>query len=162
MRHLTEDELVARAFDHDPSGSGAQVAGHLEHCAECRAALGCLARAVALLEAEPMEPAPLQAWQRLRSRLEAERVGNDWTEPRWLPLILAHAGGAALVLVAIVLAGAWLETTVLWHSIRLWPLARATGGWGVAGVLFFLAGTLATLAMAPVLWWESRQPHSAN
>jgi len=157
MPHLGEEELVAIAFAEVPPDMRAAIDAHLARCRECRTACGDLARAVALLEAQPLEPAPPGGWARLRSRLEKTRGDREWAEPAWIPLLAAHAGGAALMLAAMVFFGAWLETTALWQFVRSWPPARAAGGWGATAAVFFGLGTLGTLAMAPVLWWESRQ-----
>jgi hypothetical protein len=162
MVHLQEDELVALALDEASSEARSSGCLHLERCPECRTALRDLIRAVALLEAEPTEPAPPDAWIRLRARLEDTRRPQDWSEASWIPMTLAHAGGAVLLLVAAFLLGAWLESTTLWQSIRTWPLARAAGGWGVAAAVFFGAGTFVTLALTPVLWWDARRTRLAD
>jgi anti-sigma factor RsiW len=162
MEHLREEELVALALDEGSSEARTSSCLHLECCPECRTALRDLIRAVALLEAEPTEPVPPHAWTRLRSQLEDARRTRDWTDASWIPITLAHAGGAVLMLVAAILLGTWLESTTLWLSIRTWPLARAAGGWGVAAAVFFGGGTFVTLALTPVLWWESRSTRSAD
>jgi len=160
MKHLGEEVLVGLVFDELALEERDSYNRHLRACPECTTALKALARAVSLIEKEPAEPPPPFAWVRLRARIEKSGTGRDWADPAWAPLILGHVAGMILVLLFIFLTGGWLGTTPLWESLRTWKLAGEIGPCGLTAVAFFGAGALVTLALAPILWWESRRPRN--
>jgi hypothetical protein len=158
MRHLQDEELVGLAFD-ELSGAGrAACKEHVQDCTVCAGALDSLTQAIALVEKEPTEPPPPFAWARLKIRIGKTGAGSDWQEPAWRPLILGNAAGIILVLILIFFAGGWLERASVWQEIRTWPLAAEVGPRSLTALVFFSAGALATLALTPILWWESRRP----
>jgi hypothetical protein len=160
MRHLSQDEMAGLVFDEVGGSVRTRCLAHLDSCPACTGTFEDLCRAAALLEREPLEPAPVFAWARLEARIGRPGDERDWPEPAWVPLILAHAAGVALLATCIAVAGAWLETASVWESLRAWPVAREIGARGIVAVAIFAAGALATMAMAPVLWWESRRQRS--
>jgi hypothetical protein len=160
MRHLQKEELVGLVFDELAGKEWESCQSHLRTCPECEAAFEALARAVSLLQNEPTEAPPPFAWARLKARIDKSGPGRDWTDPAWVPLIVRNVAGMILVLLFIFLAGGWLSTTTLWQSLRTYRLAAEIGPRGLMTILFFCAGSIATLALAPILWWESRRPRN--
>ena len=158
MRHLQDEEMVSLAFDELTGGEREACEAHLRACSGCMAAYEQIGRAVALLEKEPTEPAPPFAWAKIKARIEQSGAGRDWKEPRWVPLVLGNAGAIALVIVLITLTGGWLERASVWQAIRTWPLAREIGPRSLTALVFFGIGALVTLALTPILWWETRNP----
>ena len=162
MKHLQDEELVGLVFDELAREERDSCNEHLRACSECTAAFRALARAVSLLEKEPTEAPPPFAWAHLKARIDKSGTEHDWTNPAWTPLILGHVAGMILVLLFIFLTGGWLATTTLWQSLRTWRLAAEIGPRGLTAVLFFGAGALMALALAPIFWWESRRPRNGT
>ena len=160
MKHLQDEELVGLVFGELAPEELDCCKEHLRACGACAAAFEALARAVRLLEKEPTETPPPFAWARLKARIDRSGTERDWADPAWTPLILGHVAGMILVLLFIFLAGGWLATTTLWQSLRTWRLAAEIGPRGLTAVLFFGAGALVTLSLAPIFWWESRRPRN--
>lgn len=159
MPHLEDVDLVGLVFDEITGQERDDFREHLGNCPSCSAAFEGLARAVVLLEKEPTEAPPPFAWARLKARLEGSGTSRDWTEPAWTPLVLGTALGILLILSFIFLAGEWLERGVFWPAIRAWPVAAQIGPHGLAALIFFGAGTLVTLALTPIFWWEQWRAH---
>jgi anti-sigma factor RsiW len=157
MWHLQDEDLVGLAFAELPALQKATCEGHLRTCPACASAYEELARAVAWLEKGPTQPAPPFAWARLKGRIERSISRKDWREPAWTPLILGNVAGILLILMLIFWGGGWLENATVWQSIRMWPLAARFGPRGLTALFFFGVGAMATLAMTPILWWESRR-----
>ena len=158
MWHLEDGELVGLVFDELDGPERDACREHLRNCPGCSTAFEGLARAVALLEKEPTEAPPPFAWSRLKARLEGSGASRDWTEPAWMPLILGNVLGIILILLFIFLAGGWLEKGPIWPAIRTWSVAAQIGPHGLAAIIFFGAGTLVTLALTPIIWWEQWRP----
>ncbi len=156
MWHLQEEDMVSLVFDEVEGDRRAACKAHQRACPDCRESIDRLVRAAELLGKEPMEPAPPFAWSKIRARIERSRAPRDWSEPAWTPLVLGNIAGIALVTLTIALAGKWLESASLWDTIRTWPLARGVGPRSLTALLFFGAGSLVTLALTPIFWWESR------
>ncbi len=159
MWHPQDEEMVGLVFG-EPTGTGREdCIAHLRTCPSCKAAYERLVRAVALLDKEPMEPAPPFAWSKLRARIEQSGAGRDWSDPPWAPLVLGNLAGIFLAILIIGLTGRWLESASAWQVIRTWPLAREVGPRSLTALAFFGTGALVTLALTPIFWWESRRPH---
>jgi anti-sigma factor RsiW len=158
MCHLRDHTLVALVFDEIAAEERRDCRLHMETCSKCQAAFEALAHAAAVLEKNPNEPAPPFAWARLKARVEKSRSSRDWAEPAWTPLVLGNIAGIVLVLALISLTGGWLEKAPVWQEVQTWPLAAQFGPRSLAAVLFFGIGALVTLAMTPILWWESCHP----
>jgi anti-sigma factor RsiW len=161
MWHLQDEELVGLVFAELPAFQKATCEEHLRTCSACAAAYEELNRAVAFLEKGPTQPVPPFAWARLKGRIERSVPRNDWCEPAWTPLILGNVAGMLLILVVIFWGGGWLEHATVWQSIRMWPLAAEVGPRGLTALFFFGAGAMGTLAMTPILWWESRRANKS-
>jgi anti-sigma factor RsiW len=157
MWHLQDEDLVGLVFEELPAPQREACEAHLRNCAACTSAYRELARAIAILERGPAEPAPPFAWARLQGRIVRSVPRGDWSEPAWMPLILGNAAGILLILALIFWSGGWLEKASIWQSIRTWPLAAQVGPRYLTALLFFGAGALVTLALTPILWWESRR-----
>jgi anti-sigma factor RsiW len=157
MWHLQDEDRVGLVFEELPDHQRETCEMHLRTCPACTSAYDELARAVVLLERGPTEPAPPFAWARLKVRIERSVSRGDWCEPAWMPLILGNAAGILLILALIFWGGGWLEKASIWQSIRTWPLAAEVGPRCLTALLFFGAGALVTLALTPILWWESRR-----
>lgn len=158
MWHLQDEEMVSLVFGELAAKERDACMAHLSACPGCEAAFEQLGRAIALLDKEPMEPAPPFAWSRMKARIEQSGTRSDWSEPAWIPLILGNAAGIMLVILFIFLVGDWLEQAPVWHVIRTWPLASEVGPHSLTAVAFFGMGALVTLALTPIFWWESRRP----
>ncbi len=159
MWHLREEDMVSLVFDELDGDERAAGAAHLRACQDCSSSFDHLVQAAGLLSKEPMEPAPPFAWSKIRARIERSTSSHsDWSEPAWMPLVLGNIAGIVIVVAAIVLAGAWLENAPVWSTIRTWPLPRGVGPRSLTALIFFGAGSLATLALTPIFWWESRHP----
>jgi anti-sigma factor RsiW len=156
-RHLRDDELVALAFAELSGRKETDCRQHLASCKRCRTDLNTLEQAIAALERESLQSPPPFAWYRLRARIAKSGIARDWQEPKWLPVILGHAGGVLLIIAIVLVLGNWLETAPVWEYLRLWSFARSFGPHGLVALAIFSAGTLLTLAMTPVFWWESQQ-----
>jgi hypothetical protein len=153
-------ELLGLLFDEPACGESETLQAHLAACPVCTAACNQLGRAAALLEREPMEPAPAFAWPRLKASIDRTGACRDWDEPAWAPLILRNVAGILVAILLMVLAAGWLERADFWHSIQSWPVTRGIGPLSLAALVFFGAGALVTLALTPILWWETRRPHN--
>ncbi len=158
MSHLQDEEMVGLVFGELDEDERDSCLPHLRSCPDCTAAVDRLSRAVALLEKRPMEPAPPFAWTRIKSRIERSGASQDWSEPAWLPLILGNVAGIVLIISLISVGGMLLESASVWRVVRAWPLAREIGPRNLAALVFFGMGALVTLALTPILWWESRHP----
>ena len=102
MRHLTEDDLVLRFYGEHPEA--AEVAAHLEACRACREADE---RLRAELQAVTLDAPPRGddygrlVWERLESRLAADRLGRS--RGRALRVAAAILAMAASLVVAFLL-----------------------------------------------------------
>jgi len=157
MKHLTEEDLIAYACG-NPSGEGLDAAkAHLGECSLCAASVKETRSILEGLERLPIVPPPTFAWSRLQARVQAtSQPGRAPEEPRWLALALAHVGAVLAAAALIVASGAWLSSSELWAALAQIPAARALGPTGATALCFFGIGTLASLALTPALWWESR------
>ena len=158
MWHLQDEEMVSLVFGDLAGDRREAFLAHLRACPNCESAFEHLGRTVELLEQKPMEPAPPFAWLRVKTRIERSGARRDWKEPAWTPLVLGNVAGIALVILAISLAGGWLENASVWRTIRTWPLARGIGPRSLTALIFFGTASLVTLALTPIFWWESRHP----
>ena len=162
MAHLLEQELVALVFRELPPGFGpadeAVWKAHLQSCSDCRLNLEDLRGAVDVLQWSPLEPPPPFGWARLQARIRRQEAAKAVpVDPAWIPVVFGHIAGIFLALALIALAGSALESASIWKSIGPWPICRDLGARGIAALVFFGSGSLLALALAPVLWWESRR-----
>ncbi len=162
MRHLIDQELVALMFGELPPGTAAKDAvvwkSHLTSCSECRTKLEDLRGAVELLQRSRLESPPPFGWARLQARIERQAVsrgGRD--EPSWLRVAFGNLGGIFLAVALIAIVGSALESAAVWKLIAPWPICRQVGARGLVALVFFGSGSLLALALAPVLWWESKR-----
>jgi anti-sigma factor RsiW len=160
MRHLNEVELLGLLYDELDGDDRESRRAHLSACPDCASAYDRLGRAIALLEREPLEPAPAFAWPRLKDRVDRSSGEHDWDEPHWAPLILRNVAGIVIAILLMFLTAGWLARPAVWESIQSWPLAHNLGPLNLTVLFFFGAGALVALALAPVLWWETRRPRN--
>ncbi len=162
MRHLLDRELVISAFREFPPGFDPEQEAtwrlHLNVCPDCRAKLEDLQGAVSVLQGSRFEPPPPLVWARLQARIRTASVSSRVpVDLSWVRVAFGHIGGIFLALAVIVVAGSALESASIWKSMALWPICSEIGGRGIAALFFVGAGSLLALALAPVLWWESRR-----
>jgi hypothetical protein len=139
------------------------VARHLRECPACRAELAALARALALLETDPVPLAPelrLGLWARIEAA-DREAAPATWERPLALGL-------AALLLgwVGSLAAGGWPVLLGWARGVGGWPVllgwARGVGGWPTAGELGAVAisdlsSVLGSLQSGWMMWWQQMQ-----
>jgi hypothetical protein len=150
---------LALHFAEGDAASLAAAESHLASCAECRAyreELGGLEAALATWVDEPPPPA-------LRERVLARALATPHqapaprSTPHALPLFLLVPVMAVLVAATKLVAAqleAWLDTPSLVGVVLLDVL----GSTASAALLLLALGGLATLALAPALFLESRAP----
>ncbi len=160
MRHLSEEQLVRLFLENGPACQGRkhQSPGgeHLAVCPACRAKFEELHEVTAFLK-ESRVAAPASAWSQLKGRLvRSRRPGRDWTEPRWLPLVVVHLTVVVIALALILVLGGWLESSSAWDWLGRLTVISKLGPRGVVALVFLIGGGLGVLALTPVLWWESR------
>jgi hypothetical protein len=136
---------------------------HLESCAPCREYVAELSALQGALEGWVDEPPPAT----LRARV-LERVAASGAQvPR--PSVVPHDARPLIVLVPVM---AVLVTAIRLVGLRLAAWASAPGSEGLAlldligptaaaALLLLAVGGLATLALAPALFLESRGPRRA-
>lgn len=152
MRHLSEEKLVGLVVENRDSGDLTRC--HLGQCADCRAKYQRLLEVAAFLRESRAVP-PVSAWSNLKGRLVSSlRPGRDWTEPRWLPLVLIHLGVVVTGLALIVTLGSWLESSSAWEWVARLPFVSAVGPRGLIGLAFVVGGGLFVLSLTPVICWE--------
>lgn len=162
MRHLIDQEMVALVFGELPPGFGpADVTdwkAHLAACPECTRRLEDLRGTVDILHRSPLEPPPPFGWARLQARIRRQEVPKGvQVDPSWIPVVFGHIGGIFLAVTLIAVGGSALESASIWKSIGPWPICREIGARGIVALVFFSGGSLLALALAPVIWWESRR-----
>ncbi|GEM_PF-6266510 len=162
MRHLLDRELVTLVFREFPPGSDPEDEAiwrlHLNACPDCTVKFEELQHAVSVLQGSRFEPPPPLVWARLQARIRTTSVSSPVAiDLSWIRVAFGHIGGIFLALALIAVAGSALESASVWKSMGLWPVCRELGGRGIAALFFFGTGSLLALALAPVLWWESRR-----
>jgi hypothetical protein len=109
MTHLTEEDLIL-AYYNEPGANRAKK--HLAECAECRASADSLARALSVCNEWTVPERPPEfghdVWVRLAPQLDVPpRASLRWNGFR----VWAAAGGFAVLLLAVFLAGRYSRPT---------------------------------------------------
>jgi len=132
---------------------------HLESCSACREYVGDLSALQGTLEAWAEEPPPATLRARVLARAAAapRQAPKPSSAPDALPLFALVPVMAALVAVIRVLSGG-LEAWASAPGSEGLALLDLIGPTPVAALCLLALGGLATLALAPALFLESRGP----
>jgi anti-sigma factor RsiW len=136
MTHPTPGELLELHFGECGPVRGARRAAHARRCPDCRALLADVAWAERLLAAVPEVEPPADGLDRVLARVAPAAAIVPRRTPAWR---------AALPSAAALAAG---------------TLAAVLGGM-TAALVFFAAGSLVTLSLAPALILESQRRRGA-
>lgn len=150
---------LALHFAEGDAATLAAAESHLASCAACRAYREELGGLQASLEAWADETPP----PALRERVLARAVATARQAPAPAPMQDARA----LLLLVPVMAALWAATSVVAGQLEAWlyspgyrglVLLDVLGPTASAALLLLALGGLATLALAPALFLESRSP----
>ena len=147
-QHLTDQELLTELDEELPMGQRASAQAHLEHCLDCQARRGRMARAAgdysALYRSDLAEPAAVQDQARERLRGELEEIGR--TPPGWFGAF----GFGSLTMPRWALVGAALMATA-W-LIQVTAPSRLRQAY--SGVVVVDHGALPSSTLTPGATWN--------
>jgi hypothetical protein len=151
--HPTAGEILERCFDEAGRSAASAMDAHLVRCTACRAVADEIAWAEALLRPDPDEAPPAGGLERVLARVGA--APRPAARRLWLRAAVPSAAVVAAGAFAIRHAGARVLASGLVPDAALAPLT-ALSGFGLAAAVFFAAGSLFTLAVAPFLILEAQ------
>jgi hypothetical protein len=105
VKHLREEQLIL--FYYGELDNAPRARRHLDDCPNCRSVLAAIEQLLAEVTPDPVPERPADYGQRVWRRLEGELTSNSrgWWPNRLKPQRLAWAAAAAVLVVAVFLAG---------------------------------------------------------
>jgi hypothetical protein len=137
MTHPTPADLLELHFGEAGGVRAARLRAHVQACSECRSCLDDVVWAERLIRELPIAEPPADGLERVLARVASSAAGDRRPAAAWRAIAPSAAAIAA---------GA---------------LAMAVGGVGAA-LVFFAAGSLVTLSLAPALILDSQRPKGAT
>ena len=151
--HPTPGAILELHFG-EAGPAASAIAAHLVECAVCRRLRDEVAWAEALLATD--EEPPADGLERVLAAVApAPRTVPARRPTAWWRAALPSAAAVAVGAAAIRLLGPRVLASGVVPDAALAPVA-AVSGFGVAAALFFAAGSLVTLAIAPFLILEGQ------
>lgn len=152
--HPERNALLACQLGEAGETERRSVEAHVAGCEECRAYVRVLANTVAVLGGWADEEPPVDGLDRVLAVVgRAQPVAPHAPQGEWLRTVLLSLAGVLTGALVIYLAGAQLVTPSGAQAAHFGPFS-ALSGFGLAALVFFSAGSLVTLAVAPMLILE--------
>jgi hypothetical protein len=152
--HPERNALLALQLGEAGESERRRVEAHVAACEECRAYVRVLADTVAALDGWADEEPPADGLDRVLAVVGGARpVAVLAPQGEWLRTALLSLAGVLTGALLIYVAGARVLAPSGAEAAHFGPFS-ALSGFGLAALVFFGAGSLVTLALAPMLILE--------
>jgi len=157
---ISKNRLLAVHFAEGTGEEDRLIRAHVQQCVECRLYLDLIGNTDRWLCEWGDENPPAGGFELLLERIEAAEplpavVKKRNTVLPITPFLKILTGIAAMVGIILLLTHR-LAAFSFWDKVRLWWVVEWIGPLGVAAAVTICAGVLITLALSPVLLWESQ------
>ncbi len=158
---FNRDRLLAFHFREGDERELVRVKRHVEQCPECRLVIADLRMVETALQRWPDVASPDTALDGIMERIATARPPAPPLPARPRPSVLAAKPFFQIVAVifALLFVIGWLGRGVKllpwWQTVSKWGVMQLFGPAAVAVFLIFILGTIVTLALSPILIWET-------
>jgi len=156
MSHPNKNELAAFFYKEISIQRGKAVQRHLLTCPECRYYVAVLSRTAELLTSLPVESPAANSFEKIMSSIPKNRPQPSRVKsiiPVWP--IFEFTIAIIMIIASIILFQNRLTETVIWNTLQQTWVIKTIGSYGFTAVIFFSIGSFITLALAPILYFES-------
>lgn len=157
MCEMNKNHLLSLFFHEGTEREEKKIRNHVSQCTQCQEYLTVLEQTHDRLHRWPDEKPRTDTLDQIMKNIPEPLVKQAAKKPAsslvpllWIPL-------SALVMLATILLAKDIVTRLpLWHAIENLWIVQQLGSFGVTALLAFLVGITITLALTPILIFESR------
>lgn len=157
MCEMNKNHLLGLFFHEGTEREEKKIRDHVRQCAQCQEYLTVLEQTRDLLHQWPDEKPRTDTLDQIMKNVPRPMVEQTAMKPAftlmallWIPL------SAIAILATILLVKDKLTRLPLWQTIENLWVVQQLGSFGVTALLVFLVGITITLALTPILIFESR------
>jgi hypothetical protein len=152
-----KNDLLKLYFAEGSETELADLREHMNHCSICQNYYGTLKQTMCKIDKLEDEEPPQYILTKIINEVTTSVPKPAKKKNAALTSILQIALGQIFIFAVIYILNSKIEISELWSVIKSYWLFQLIGSVGITIFIVFIAGVLVTLAMAPILLFESEK-----